>query len=385
MLKDVLSKRFTAKWWDSRPVEQEKINDIVECAYLAPSKNGKHNHQIYVISDSPTGKKFKDFLYYENAWCVGERRAPAGYVGGNKRFNGQVHAPVVLLWVGKVPGWRTPDLQGEDDKQRVRDDCLVSATIAMCAAEELGLQTGFNGMIGPVEISQYLKLDTNVDYPIMAIGIGYATPAGTANRPVLAQEHRTVRHPNNDPKLFPNAYNLLHNNITFLQREAAAWVHRKQTGTTPDPDFSTPYRIQLCSRDIRYVVNAFLQDLQLGTNTATRTIMSNYWDKGVLRVVSQYEKEVHAYLKNIIVNYILKNQAFPALQQTASQVFDLNKPSEFEAIDFMDNLTNIFLKGFDGEGLIPQIGFDLNNVDPENRTTYNRKNRPSKAAMIKYI
>lgn len=387
MLKDILQQRYTAKWWDDREVEQEKINDILECAYLAPSKNGKFDHKIYVLTDSPEGREFKDYLYYENAWCLGERRAPADYTGNEKRFNGQVHAPVVLLWVGEVPGWARPidDPARDIEVQRVRDDCVVSATIAMCAAEELGLRTGFNGMIGPTDISKYLGIDYKTYCPMMAIGLGYASLGAKSNRVVLSEEVRSLQHPNTQSKLFPNAYNLLINNIEFLQREAFAWVFEQQRNPETSATFKDTYVVSKCSRDIRYVVNAYLQDLQLGTTNATKTVISNYWYNGALKVSRNYEKTVHEYLKNIIVNYILKNQPFTALQNNVQQFMDTENPAEFESIDYTSNLTNILLDGFDGVGILDQLGFDLNNVDPQYRDPSNRKNRPSLQNMIKYI
>jgi hypothetical protein len=55
----------------------------------------------------------------------------------------------------------------------IRDDCMVSASIAMMAAEELGLQTGFCGCIGPKEIAEKLQIEGEA---VISLGIGYAIP-----------------------------------------------------------------------------------------------------------------------------------------------------------------------------------------------------------------
>ena len=66
MLKNVLESRFTAKWWDNKPVNEEDISNIIDVAYNAPSKQGNFDYLIYVITDSEEGKKFKEYMYWEN-------------------------------------------------------------------------------------------------------------------------------------------------------------------------------------------------------------------------------------------------------------------------------------------------------------------------------
>jgi nitroreductase len=179
MLKDVLKNRFTAKWWNSTAVEQQKLIDILECAYLAPSKQGKFNHKIVVLTDSSEAKKIKEYLYWEDTYCLNGVRAKKG--PGLRRYNGQVIAPVVLLWLGENQHGR--NLLGENEAQRIKDDAIVSATMAMCAAEELGLNTGFNGCISAREIADKLNEPNYIG--LIAVGIGYATPDALQGRKVF--------------------------------------------------------------------------------------------------------------------------------------------------------------------------------------------------------
>ena len=39
MLKELLSNRFTAKWWSEKTVEEDKLQYVLDCTYLSPSKN----------------------------------------------------------------------------------------------------------------------------------------------------------------------------------------------------------------------------------------------------------------------------------------------------------------------------------------------------------
>jgi nitroreductase len=159
MINDLLRKRFTAKWWEDRAVKDEDLDTILECAYSVPSKQTRFNYKIYVFTDSPEGKELKEWFYWENTACLDTIRGKQGT--GLRRYNGQVLAPIYIVWIAN-----NSDLDG-------RDDCIVSASIAMLAAEELGLQTGFCGCIGPDEIKEKLQIEGKA---VISLGIGYAIP-----------------------------------------------------------------------------------------------------------------------------------------------------------------------------------------------------------------
>ena len=175
MLKNVLESRFTAKWWDNKPVNEEDISNIVDAAYNAPSKQGNFDYLIYVITDSEEGKKFKEYMYWENTYCIdGALYNRDENVGKMKRFNGQVLAPVLMIWLAKK--FKVTTTSGnyyENEYSRTMNDCIVSSTMAMCQAEELGLQTGFCGCIKGEEVSN--KLGQPDYFGVISLGIGYAT------------------------------------------------------------------------------------------------------------------------------------------------------------------------------------------------------------------
>lgn len=195
MLKEHLKHRFTAKWWDPKPVEPEKINAVLEAAYLAPSKQGVYRYEILVVTDSEEGKKFKQWLYDENTWCFEGALTKDG--ADDKRFNGQVLAPVLLLYLSKKENHN--DL--EDLNLRNRVDTIVSATTAMCAAAELGLATGFNATFNGAEISKYLHRSDVVC--TMMLGLGYATADQRVRRGIYDQSGKRIGYDysNTDPEL----------------------------------------------------------------------------------------------------------------------------------------------------------------------------------------
>ena len=188
MLKNNLLGRFTAKWWDDRKVDESDLQYILECAYLAPSKQGRYNFNIYVFGDDDRSQNFKRWLYYENTYCLDKVRGKTGE--GLKRYNGQVLAPIVLLWVA------------HDNGHETRDDCLISASVAMCASLEKNLQTGLTGCIGPEEIAAKLSIST---VPITCLGIGYAEPDMMLTRPVFLDGKKIgFDLSNTDPKIVEN-------------------------------------------------------------------------------------------------------------------------------------------------------------------------------------
>jgi nitroreductase len=185
MILDLLENRFTAKWWEDQPVSQSDLETILKSAFLAPSKQSRYNYEIYVFTDSDLGKGFKQWFYWENTACLDTVRGKTGE--GLRRYNGQVLAPIYLLWISA-----SEDLE-------TRDDCLVSATVAMIAAEELGLKTGFCGCIGPAEIREKLKIDGKA---VISLGIGHAVPDFKEGRKVF-KENKEMGFDlsNSDPRL----------------------------------------------------------------------------------------------------------------------------------------------------------------------------------------
>ena len=197
MILNLLQNRFTAKWWSEQLVSQSDLDIILRSAFHAPSKQSKYNYEIYVFTDSDRGKELKQWFYWENTACLDKIRGKQGE--GLRRYNGQVLAPVYLLWIA------------ENEDQDVRDDCMVSATVAMLSAEEIGLQTGFCGCIGPVEIKEKLNINGK---SVISLGIGYAVADNKESRKVF-KDNREVGFDlsNSDPRF--KTYHVRKNKPSF--------------------------------------------------------------------------------------------------------------------------------------------------------------------------
>jgi len=387
MLKDVLKDRFTAKWWKADPVEQEKLDAVLQAAYLAPAKNGKHDHELVVLTDSPEGKAIKEYLYFDQTWCGDGIRKKSKFVG-QKRFNGQVLAPVVLLWAANIPAEKISILN-ENEKQRIRDNCLLQAGFAMCAAEEQGLKTGINSTQSGIEIARHLGV-AGKEF-ILSLGLGYADieQSNRPSKPVFEGAAAMATHPNDRPKVFSNAYALLINNITFIQKEAKKYVdHQRSVG---NPAFfnidgkAFDYLIDRCSRDISFVTLALVDGLQNNNDSGLLTTVSEYWSGLKIQVRNNIENEVHKFIRELITQYILTNVAYPARQTTIIQFRDFDNPAEAQSIAHTDSMYQTFIDGLNGQGVLNQIGFDVANINPKVKSHTERKFKPTIENMIKYI
>lgn len=118
-------------------------------------------------------------MFYDSTWCLNLQRQAEGE--GLRRYNGQVLAPLLLIWVADFMPYVDRNTI-ENEFTRVRDDTIISATLAMAAAQEQGLATGFCGTIDAHETAKRLGREGKI--ASISLGIGYATPDFLKGRPV---------------------------------------------------------------------------------------------------------------------------------------------------------------------------------------------------------
>ena len=389
MLKKILQKRITTKWWLPNAVEPEKLNEVIECAYLAPSKQGAFEYTLYIISDSAEGKALKEYMFWEDTVCTGLVRKNQG--PGLRRYNGQVNAPVVLVWLASKKKIGLNELSNENDSGRVRDDCIVSATMALCAAEAIGLQTGFCGCIDQLALASKITgtpINQLQQIAIIALGIGYGYYEPAYRKSVYQDSVYPVAHPNAQSKFYPNAYQLLLNNKNFIISEVTAFIRNNvENGVAGfSSSLLNPTNIEKCKRDCNLMLGAFLHDLQFDLTDATTATVSHYWNSGILQVKQPIvEQSVYEYIKDLILNYIFVNKQSSSIESTNTQSIDISLTVEPDAVKLINGLISIVLNGLTGDGILPIAGIDLSNVVPTNRLGPNRNGRPSKGAIVKYI
>jgi nitroreductase len=219
MILDLIKNRYSARKFTDRPIEQEKIDYIIECAYNAPSKQSMYPWTLFVLGNSPTAKAFKEWLFWEDTWCYnGERARYEDRKSNDKKFNGQYKAPLLLMWA-----FRNPEIKNTDDYQHMKTyqprdladvrDITVSASFALLAAEEQGLRTGFGGCNSWSYVDTPLgKDEVNV---IISVGVGYAEEDDTV--PMITPIERKLKLQGYDTKNLSQSYPIEHHCIRQLK------------------------------------------------------------------------------------------------------------------------------------------------------------------------
>ena len=179
MLQNLINNRYSARTFLDKPIEQEKIDYILNCAINAPSKQSLYPYKIYALTDTKEAQQFKEWLYWEDTWCVnGAKAEEKDRHSNDKRFNGQYNAPLLLLFANRNPD--EEKFKDEDfwklyipySQQQDLVDLTISASFALLAAEEQGLRTCF-GACHSIDIEHKIFGNNIISCPLM-LGIGYA-------------------------------------------------------------------------------------------------------------------------------------------------------------------------------------------------------------------
>ena len=120
---------------------------------------------------------------------------------------------------------------------------------------------------------------------------------------------------------YPNAYNLLSANKTFIQKEATAWI-QDQVDAGASGFVGYTYNQTKCERDVGYVIDAYLSDLRYGGNENTRNTIKYYWDQDVAQVDGDRQPEIqtHTFIGTLIKDNILAQISYNASNTEVTQV-----------------------------------------------------------------
>jgi len=142
---DILSHRYSCRSFSSRPVEQEKVDRILEAGRIAPTAVNKQPVHVWAVSGAGTLEAVK-----------GVTRSNYG-------------APLLLV-VGCRPAeaW----VRRYDGKNGAEVDATIVATYLMLAAENDGLATLWVGSFDPALLRNLLPGTDGYDLVAM-INVGY--------------------------------------------------------------------------------------------------------------------------------------------------------------------------------------------------------------------
>ncbi len=143
---ELVSSRYSERSYDSRPVEKEKLDYILECARMAPSACNKQPWKIYVIS--------------------GEKKAAFNKVYSKDWF---AAAPVAIVVCAlHSEAWKRP----ADGKDHADVDTSIICDHLLLAAQEQGLSTCWICNFDVPFCREFLNLPDDME-PVSMTPIGY--------------------------------------------------------------------------------------------------------------------------------------------------------------------------------------------------------------------
>ena len=159
---DLVRSRHSVRSYESRPVEQEKLDYILECTRMAPSAVNFQPWQFVVITDKQYLEKIK--AAYNRDWI---QSAPC----------------IVVACANHDESWH----RRSDNKDHADIDVAIAVEHLCLAATEVGLGSCWVCNFDPVLCSEALSLPANVE-PVVMIPLGYASEESVADKKRKAQD-----------------------------------------------------------------------------------------------------------------------------------------------------------------------------------------------------
>jgi len=156
---DVIRTRRSIREYQEKPVEEDKLQRVLEAARLAPSAANRQPWRFVVIKTEKIKKEF--YRVYNKRWFW--------------------HAPVVICACGvRKEAWRRPD-----GKSYLDVDVAIAMDHLILAATAEGLGTCWIGAFNPSEVKKILDLSDELE-PIALTPLGYPafSPHPTPRKPL---------------------------------------------------------------------------------------------------------------------------------------------------------------------------------------------------------
>jgi nitroreductase len=158
---EMVRRRRTIRSYESRPIEKEKLQAILECACAAPSAGNLQAYEIVVIEDEA------------------RKRALAQAALEQQQI---VQAPVVLAFFQNTS--RSSNKYGRRGEGLYSiQDATIACTYAQLAAQALGLGSCWIGAFSTGAVGELLKAPPGLT-PVALLPIGYSaeTPPAAERR-----------------------------------------------------------------------------------------------------------------------------------------------------------------------------------------------------------
>ena len=146
---DLVKDRYSERYFDSRPVEREKLDQILEAGRLAPTACNYQPQRILVIRSEEALKKARGLrLSHHNA-------------------------PLMLfVCYDADTAWRNPMDRRYENYSSGEQDAAIVATTMMYEAQELGVHSLWLRGFDSAAVAEAFALPDHI-VPVMAFAMGY--------------------------------------------------------------------------------------------------------------------------------------------------------------------------------------------------------------------
>lgn len=154
---DLAKNRYSERYFDSRPVEQEKLDKILEAGRVVPTACNYQPQRFFVIRSEEAMEKLRAVT----------------------RFH--YNAPLFLLVCYDIREvWKNPGDRCYENYNSGEQDASIAATTMMYEAEELGVHTIWvRGFDSKTVVDTFGLLEYMI--PVMLLGLGYPNERAKAN------------------------------------------------------------------------------------------------------------------------------------------------------------------------------------------------------------
>ena len=145
--KELIKSRYSVRKFSDRPIEQDKLNRILEAGNLAPTAKNLQPHRIYILQSEDALRKLDTLTHCR--------------YGANT---------VLLFTYNSDEEWKNPL---EDGVHSGVEDVSIVATHMMLAAKEEGLDTCWCNYFANSQLEELFHLPPN-EKSVLIMPIGYA-------------------------------------------------------------------------------------------------------------------------------------------------------------------------------------------------------------------
>jgi hypothetical protein len=144
--------------------------------------------------------------------------------------------------------------------------------------------------------------------------------------------------------LNPNAIGLLTNNKEFLKKEIRAYIAARVAASN-GPFAGYTYDADKCERDVGYVIDAYIYDLRYGGNEQIRYVAEQYWLGGTPQVDGTRQAEIwaHTKLRDIITKYVFTRSLYPTEQVAGVVQSTVGSDAETHMQQRLSSLSEVLL------------------------------------------